>query len=233
METVSQMKQFNKKLTGLVAAMGMATAGAMLPQGAFAGYLTDSSGEVVTDGYGECWKGSWPNPGALEACGDVIAKEAPAPAPVAAPEPGDSDGDGVNDDRDQCPNTPAGSKVDADGCAIVENMTLDLKLVEEEFDFDSAVLKPNMKDSLADFAERVKASPGHESVVVIGHTDSTGPEAYNMQLSLRRAQSVADYLESLGIDDIEVRGEGESNPIADNSTREGRAKNRRVEIITQ
>ncbi len=228
------MKQFDKKFGGLLAAMGLAATGAFLPQGASAGYLVDSSGEVVTDGYGECWKGSWENPSALEACGDVIEKAAPvAKAPPAPPQPGDSDGDGVDDDHDQCPNTPAGSKVDSDGCAIVENMTLDLKLVEEEFDFDSAELKPRMKESLRDFAERVKASPGHEHVIVIGYTDSTGPEAYNLKLSERRAQAVADYLESLGIDDIEVRGEGEANPIADNRTREGRAKNRRVEIITK
>ncbi len=226
------MKQFDKKISVLAAAMGLAAAGAFLPQGASAGYLVDSSGEVVTDGYGECWKGSWENPGALEACGDVIEKAAePEPEPVVST-PRDSDGDGVDDEQDQCPNTPAGRKVDSDGCAIVENMTLDLKLVEEEFDFDSAELKPRMMESLRDFAERVKASPGHEHVTVIGYTDSTGPEEYNLNLSLRRAQAVADYLESLGIDDIEVRGEGEANPVADNSTREGRAKNRRVEIIT-
>ena len=164
----------------------------------------------------------------VEKCGDVIAKEEPAPTPV--PVDGDDDNDGVPNSRDKCPNTRAGATVDADGCEITENLTINL--VVEEFDFDSAVLKPEMKAALEDFADKVKASPGHESVTVIGHTDSTGPEAYNLKLSERRAQAAADYLESLGIDSITVKGMGESQPIADNSTREGRAQNRRIEITT-
>jgi OOP family OmpA-OmpF porin len=69
-------------------------------------------------------------------------------------------------------------------------------------------------------------------VTVIGHTDSTGPDDYNMKLSVRRARAAADYLESLGIDSITVKGMGETQPIASNKTREGRSQNRRIEITT-
>ncbi|MFV0574463.1 MAG: OmpA family protein [Vibrio sp.] len=79
-------------------------------------------------------------------------------------------------------------------------------------------------------AEDLQAQP--EDVLVIGHTDSTGSEEYNQKLSEKRAQSVSDYLQTQGIGDSQIRseGKGELEPIADNSTAEGRAKNRRVEI---
>ena len=103
----------------------------------------------------------------------------------------------------------------------------------DEFDFDSAALKPEMEAALTDLANRIKESSGNESVTVVGHTDSTGPEGYNMGLSERRANAAADFLEAQGIDGVTRKGMGESDPVADNSTKEGRAKNRRVEIQTQ
>lgn len=147
--------------------------------------------------------------------------------------PLDSDGDGVPDYRDKCPGTPAGAKVDSDGCEIVQSLTINL--VKDEFDFDSAVIKPEMEAALSGFAEKVKASKGNETLSITGHTDSTGPEAYNQGLSERRANAVADYLAGRGVDRdrMTTAGAGESQPIADNGTREGRAQNRRVEISTQ
>ena len=220
-------KDANKKITTVAAAvcliMGSTAASAEDPMRA---YAQDAEKSVVTNAYGECWQSKGGVKQLVEKCGDVIATEEPAPTPV----PVDGDDDGVPNSRDKCPNTRAGATVDADGCEITENLTINL--VVEEFDFDSAVLKPEMKAALEDFADKVKASPGHESVTVIGHTDSTGLEAYNLKLSERRAQAAADYLESLGIDSITVKGMGESQPIADNSTREGRAQNRRIEITT-
>ena len=222
-------KDANKKIATVAAAvgliMGSTVASAEDPMRA---YAQDAEKSVVTNAYGECWQSKGGVKQLVEKCGDVIAKEEPAPTPV--PVDGDDDNDGVPNSRDKCPNTRAGATVDADGCEITENLTINL--VVEEFDFDSAVLKPEMKAALEDFVDKVKASPGHESVTVIGHTDSTGPEAYNLKLSERRAQAAADYLESLGIDSITVKGMGESQPIADNSTREGRAQNRRIEITT-
>jgi outer membrane protein OmpA-like peptidoglycan-associated protein len=102
----------------------------------------------------------------------------------------------------------------------------------DEFDFDSATLKPEMESALDDVAARIAASKGAESLSIVGHTDSTGPEDYNQGLSERRAQAVADYLAGQGVDPARMTtsGMGESSPIADNGTREGRAQNRRVEI---
>ena len=102
------------------------------------------------------------------------------------------------------------------------------------FDFDKFDLKADAKRALADFAQRVKdAGQSKELLVAVGHTDSVGTEAYNMRLSLARAKSVKAYLVQMGLNPtlIKTEGRGEMEPIADNATAEGRAKNRRVEII--
>ena len=101
------------------------------------------------------------------------------------------------------------------------------------FDFDSDVLKEEGKVALQALGDEIKAKSGKVvDIDIIGHTDSTGPEDYNQGLSERRAQAVADYIIAEGIDAsiIDVSGEGESNPIASNATREGRAENRRVDV---
>ncbi len=145
----------------------------------------------------------------------------------------DSDGDGVVDSKDACPSTPRGAKVDSKGCEIIRNITIDL--VNDEFDFDKAVLKPGMKKALDGVAKRIKASKGDEHLQVIGHTDSMGSDAYNQGLSERRAKATADYLISRGVkaSSVQTKGMGESSPAADNSTKRGRAKNRRVAIHTK
>ena len=99
------------------------------------------------------------------------------------------------------------------------------------FDFDKSVLKPAAKASLDSLAGKVK-SLTLEVIVAVGHTDSVGTDAYNQKLSIRRAESVKKYLVSQGIEAkrIYVEGKGESQPVADNKTTEGRAKNRRVQI---
>ena len=99
------------------------------------------------------------------------------------------------------------------------------------FDFDKSVLKPAAKASLDSLAGKVK-SLTLEVIVAVGHTDSIGTDAYNQKLSIRRAEAVKKYLVSQGIEAkrIYVEGKGESQPVADNKTKEGRAKNRRVQI---
>jgi OOP family OmpA-OmpF porin len=99
------------------------------------------------------------------------------------------------------------------------------------FAFDSAALTPEAEVILQAAVEALNESPGVR-VEVGGHTDSTGPEAYNLGLSERRAGSVADYLSANGIDAsrLTVVGFGEANPVADNGTRDGRAQNRRTEL---
>lgn len=99
------------------------------------------------------------------------------------------------------------------------------------FDFDKSTLKPEGRQVLDQVADQ-SANMDLETLIAVGHTDSTGPAAYNQKLSMRRADSVKDYLVSKGVpaDRIYTEGKGESDPIATNATREGRAENRRVEI---
>ena len=99
------------------------------------------------------------------------------------------------------------------------------------FDFDKSVIKPEGKAKLNDLADKVKAI-NLEVIIAVGHTDSVGSDAYNQKLSMRRSQAVKAYLVSKGIDKTRIytEGKGEKQPVADNKTKEGRAKNRRVEI---
>ena len=99
------------------------------------------------------------------------------------------------------------------------------------FDFDRAVLKADGKAKLDDLVQKVK-SINLEVIIAVGHTDWIGSDAYNQKLSVRRAEAVKAYLISKGIDKnrIYTEGKGEKQPVADNRTKEGRAKNRRVEV---
>ena len=112
---------------------------------------------------------------------------------------------------------PAGAKVTLNADAL--------------FDFDKSAIKPAAKASLDSLAGKVK-SLTLEVIIAVGHTDSIGTDAYNQKLSIRRAESVKKYLVSQGIEAkrIYVEGKGESQPVADNKTAEGRSKNRRVQI---
>lgn len=141
--------------------------------------------------------------------------------PVA---PVDSDGDGVPNDRDQCPGTPAGAKVDARGCEVVE-------LDNIYFGFDSAVLLATAKRMLDNSASLLKRHPDVK-VDIAGFADSRGPDSYNMKLSERRAEAVREYLEQAGVDGarMSTRGYGESHQGASDMSANGLAESRRVEI---
>jgi OOP family OmpA-OmpF porin len=134
----------------------------------------------------------------------------------------DGDGDGVVDRLDKCPNTPRGDKVDANGCSF----TLTL---EVQFDNNSATLRPESLDYLDKVAARLSELTSITGVIE-GHTDSNGSAEYNQDLSQRRAKTVVDYLVSKGVpaSRLTAQGLGETQPIADNTTAEGRAQNRRV-----
>ncbi|MCO8166403.1 OmpA family protein [Pseudomonas sp. 21LCFQ02] len=161
---------------------------------------------------------------------------------------GDDDGDGVPNSRDKCPDTPRGTPVDATGCPIVAAPAPEpipaapAPLPREEvininkevlFEFDSARLTASDRTNLDVVASRLRQEAATVQLRVTGHTDSVGSDAYNQKLSERRAHSVTDYLISSGVPRasfVSVSGEGESRPVADNKTAEGRALNRRVEV---
>lgn len=131
-------------------------------------------------------------------------------------------------EHDKCPNTRPGAVVDLDGCEV--EAVIELEGVH--FDFDKATLKP---EAIAVLNQAAALLQKHERVVVevAGHTDSKGSEEYNQGLSERRANAVKDYLNSKGVraSRLTARGYGESRPVASNDTDEGRAENRRVELI--
>lgn len=156
-------------------------------------------------------------------------KSEPAPAPAPVPVDGDSDGDGVLDSKDKCPDTVSGLKVDEVGCPVMLDKTLEIKL---DILFDTA--KSEIKDEymwqvqkLADAMNQYQNTVVH----VEGHTDSQGSDSLNQRLSQSRADAVkAALITKFGIsaDRVTATGHGEAKPIADNSTAEGRAQNRRV-----
>ncbi len=187
---------------------------AALVGGAFAQNVDNwraSDGTVWKNGSNEyCWRdGGWTPETGVQGCDGVPAPAAPAPvAAPAAPAPAPAPAPVV---------APATEKVSFAADAF--------------FDFDKATLKPEGKAKLDDLAEKVKGIT-LEVIIAVGHTDSVGSDAYNQKLSEKRAQAVKDYLTGKGIEAsrVYVEGKGKKQPVADNKTAEGRAKNRRVEI---
>ncbi|MGN8276804.1 OmpA family protein [Pseudomonas sp. SMV71] len=162
---------------------------------------------------------------------------------------GDEDGDGVFDRRDRCPDTPANTPVEHHGCPLpqypasappVEPQAPASEVITLNdagkvlFDFDQSDLTAEARSQLDGLMSKLS----HANVVsirVVGHTDSVGTDAYNQRLSERRASSVVEYLLTQGLapDKLTSEGKGESEPVADNTTDEGRAQNRRVELHLQ
>ncbi|WP_137807039.1 OmpA family protein [Pseudomonas sp. G(2018)] len=196
-------------------------------------------GGVAGAGLGAIESSSWAGWGAL-----VVGGTAAAYCWVHGD--GDEDGDGVPDSRDKCPGTPRGVKVDADGCPppVPAPVVEEVVVVKEEtivirdvhFQFDKATLTPSDKLVLDKIATRLKAEAPTARLTVTGHTDSVGSDTYNQKLSDKRAHSVVEYLIEQGVprsNFVSVSGAGESQPVADNKTADGRAQNRRTEIKIQ
>jgi len=181
-------------------------------------YWTDVNGNIVRSATtGECIRSiNWTPEDAIEGCDGKPVAVAPA----------DSDGDGVPDDVDKCPDSPTDKPVDADGCTIVS-----VVLKNVQFESNSSDLTAGSSESL-DKVVNAMNEYDQLRIEIQAHTDNMGEAAYNLSLSEKRANSVRDYLIAKGVaaNRMEVKGYGETQPIADNSTRDGRATNRRVEL---
>lgn len=173
-------------------------------------HVRSSDGSLVRDSEGKCVRSSSKTTKLLAECGDTKKKKA----------------------AKKMTEKKLGAAIVEQG-TVLEHVVID----NIQFEFDSAVLTSADKailDSadgkLAPYKEKMQKGQAH--IKVTGYTDTSGPEGYNQQLSERRAGSVADYMANKGIDRnrMIVKGMGEADPVADNSTRAGRIKNRRVEL---
>jgi OOP family OmpA-OmpF porin len=190
-----------------------------------------SDGTVWKNGSNElCWRdAAWTPATAAANCDGAIKAAAPAPAPAPAAA------------RPAAPATAAPAPAPAPAAAPAAAArpaarapaaaTKVTYAADAFFDFDKAVLKPEGKAKLDDLVGKVKGI-NLEVIIAVGHTDSVGSDAYNQKLSVKRAEAVKAYLVSKGIEKNRVytEGKGEKQPVADNKTKEGQAKNRRVEI---
>ena len=206
-------------LIAVAALGGCATQGASAPAATTAPQRIDNwtsaNGIVWKNGTNEyCWRNNYWTPATAVAECDGALK----PPPAAAPE---------------APAAPAAAPAPAPAPAVVpvpvsEKVTF---AADAFFDFDKSVLKAEGKAKLDDVVSKL-GSINLEVIIAVGHTDSIGTEAYNQALSVRRSEAVKSYLIAKGVDKNRVytEGKGEKQPVADNKTADGRAKNRRVEI---
>jgi len=198
------MKKLNKVAMLIASAALASAAGAQTVDN-----WRNAGGELVwKNGTNElCWRNAnWTPATAAAGCDGAIVAPKAAPAPAPAPKA-----------AAPAPAPAAATKVTYAADAF--------------FDFDKSALKKEGKAKLDDLVGKVKGI-NLEVIIAVGHTDSVGSDAYNQKLSVRRAESVKAYLVSKGIEKNRVytEGKGEKQPVADNKTKEGRAKNRRVEI---
>ena len=205
------MKKLNKVAMLFASAALVTAAGAQTVDN----WKNGSNELVWKNGTNElCWRdANWTPATAAPGCdGALVAPTAaPAPAPAAAPAP-----------------APAPAPAASAPAVAATKVTY---AADAFFDFDKSVLKPEGKAKLDDLVSKVKGI-NLEVIIAVGHTDSVGSDAYNQKLSVRRSEAVKAYLVSKGIEKNRVytEGKGEKQPVADNKTADGRAKNRRVEI---
>lgn len=199
------------------------------------GYIQSPDGGIVTSPFankdspfGLCVRTPfWDPTNAQKGCDeDLIPKPPPPPAPRVAPPPPPPPPPAPPPAKPPAP--PAPKPPPPPPKPTSEKVTF---AADTFFDFDRAVLKPEGKAKLDDLVGKIKGIT-LEVIIAVGHTDAAGSDAYNQKLSLRRAEAVKGYMVSKGIEANRVytEGKGEKQPVADNKTAAGRAKNRRVEI---
>jgi OOP family OmpA-OmpF porin len=208
------MKHLNKVALAIAAAALATAAGAQEIHN-----WRSASGDVWKNVDGQCWRdASWTPATAAPGCDGAIAATPKAAASAAA--------------APAAAVAPAAPKAAAPAAAAPAAAAAKVTYAADAFfDFDKAVLKPEGKAKLDDLVSKVKGI-NLEVIIAVGHTDSVGGDAYNQKLSVARSEAVKAYLVSKGIEKNRVytEGKGEKQPVADNKTVEGRAKNRRVEI---
>jgi OOP family OmpA-OmpF porin len=206
------MKKLNR-VAALFAVAAVATSGAMA-QTVDNWRATD--GTVWKNGTNElCWRDTaWTPATAAKDCDGALKPVAQAPAAAPAPAP-----------------APAVTPAPAPAPIVAPTSEKVTYAADAFFDFDKSVLKPEAKSKLDDLISKT-GGINLEVIIAVGHTDSIGTDAYNQKLSVRRAEAVKAYLVSKGLEKNRVytEGKGKKQPVADNKTAEGRAKNRRVEM---
>ena len=202
------MKNLNKAAIAIAATVFASIAGAQQVDN-----WRSAGGDVWKNTVGQCWRNAaWTPATAVAGCDGAIASAAPAGAAPAAA-------------------APAGAAPAAAAPAAAAAATKLTYAADALFDFGKSVLKPEGKAKIDDMVSKVKGM-NLEVVIAVGHTDSVGDDAFNQKLSVARSEAVKAYLVSKGVEKnrIYTEGKGEKQPVADNKTADGRAKNRRVEI---
>lgn len=201
------------------------------------GGCPDRDGDGIADLIDAC--PDEPGPAELNGCPDtdgdgIIDREDACPQrPGPAKYKGcpDTDGDGIPDPIDKCPLVPGIPELD--GCPRVVLTEKKIEILQKvHFETNKAVIKPESFQLLKDVAKVITDNPKLKKIRVDGHTDSDHTDEYNLSLSRKRARAVRDFLIKEGVKSrrLKAKGFGESTPIADNATDEGKAKNRRVEF---
>ena len=210
---------------------------AMLASPAFAqsvandGYARDASTVVVKNPFGLCWRsGQWSEGKAIAECDPEFAPK-PAKAEAARPAAPAIEARVVEAPRPIVPVAVAAAPIPepAPVRARLQAITLG---ADASFDIGKADLKSDGQAKLGQLVAKLK-DVNFDAITVIGHTDNVGTDAANQKLSLRRANAVKQYLATHGIDaaKIKTNGRGKTSPVADNKTAQGRARNRRVEVV--